>query len=262
MMKKSYSKKIIAALIAGSFYLPAMFAHAQNPDQQEQHNHTNHGMHDEEPMHDHGDNPLVTKIMFDQLEWRDANNTGVIEAQAWIGKDLNKFWLKADIEKHAGETEDAEVQALYSRAITTYWDMQIGVREDIKPTPTRTWAVIGMQGLAPYFLNVDAALFVGEAGRTAARLSAEYDVLLTQRLILSPEVEINIYGQNDPETGTSSGLSDAQAGLRLRYEIRREFAPYIGVNWNKKYGKTAVAAESQGDAAKDTSWVAGVRFWF
>ena len=262
MMKKFYAKNVIATVIAGSFYFPAMFAHAQNADQQEQHNHTNHDMHNEEQMHDHGDNPLVTKVMFDQLEWRDANDTGVIEAQAWIGKDLNKFWLKADVEKHAGETEDAEVQALYSRAITTYWDMQVGVREDIKPTPTRTWAVIGVQGLAPYFFNVDAALFVGEAGRTAARLSAEYDVLLTQRLILSPEVEINLYGQNDAESGTGAGLSDAQAGLRLRYEILREFAPYVGVNWNKKWGATADFASAQTQDIATTEWVLGLRLWF
>jgi copper resistance protein B len=261
MMKKSYAKNLIAAVITSSFYLPVMFANA------DEYNHMNHDIHNEDQMHDHGDNPIVTKVMFDQLEWRDANDTGVIEAQAWIGKDLNKLWLKAhieksDAEKHAGETEDAEVQALYSRAIATYWDMQIGVREDIKPTPTRTWAVIGVQGLAPYFFNVDAALFVGEAGRTAARISAEYDLLLTQRLILSPEVEINIYGQNDAETGTGSGLSNAQAGLRLRYEIRREFAPYIGVDWNKKFGNTAVGAESRGDPSSDTSVLAGIRIWF
>jgi copper resistance protein B len=261
MMKKSHAKNLIATLISSSFYLPVMFANA------DEHNHMNHDMHDEEQMHDHGDDPLITKVMFDQLEWRDANDTGVIEAQAWIGKDLNKFWLKthiekSDAEKHAGETEDAEVQALYSRAITTYWDVQIGVREDIKPTPTRTWGVIGVQGLAPYFFNVDAALFLGDAGRTAARISIEYDLLFTQRLILSPEVEINVYGQNDAETATGAGLSNAQAGLRLRYEIRREFAPYIGVQWSKKFGATADFASAQAQDVATTEWVMGLRIWF
>lgn len=264
-MKKYYARKLITIAIATSFYLPASFVNADG------YNAMNHDMHNdahnEELMHDHGDNPLITKVMFDQLETHDSNDASLIQAQAWIGKDLNKFWLKANVEKSEGEknegkTEETEIQALYSHAIATYWDAQIGVRKDLKPTPSRTWGVLGVQGLAPYFFNVDAALFFGDENRTAARVSVEYDLLFTQRLILSPEIEINIYGQNDAQTATGSGLSEAKAGLRLRYEIRREFAPYVGINWNKKFGATADFAQANKEAVSDTSLVAGIRIWF
>lgn len=239
-------KKIIVSAIAAHFLCPAILANA------------------EEHVHDHGDNPIITKVMFDQLELRneDGANPLVVEAQAWIGKDLNKFWLKTDFEQRDGKIEEAEVQALYSRAIAPYWDLQMGLRQDLKPTPTRTWGVLGVHGLAPYFFEVDAALFVGESGKTALRVSAEYELLFTQKLILSPEIEINIYGQNDRKTGTGSGLSDVIAGMRLRYEIKREFAPYIGVEWNKKMGETAKLAERKGESVRDTHLVAGMRIWF
>lgn len=219
--------------------------------------------HDDKP-HDHGDNPVITKIMFDQLEWRntDGENPTIVEAQAWIGKDINKLWLKADVEKKDGKTEEAEVQALYSRAIAPYWDLQVGLRKDIKPTPADTWGVFGVQGLAPYFFEIDGAVFLGESGDTAARLSAEYDLLFTQRLILSPNLTVNFYGQHDTEKAIGSGLSDVEAGLRLRYEICREFAPYIGVNWNKKFGNTADYSKWTHTPVSDTQWLAGVRIWF
>lgn len=210
------------------------------------------------------DDPVLTRVMLDQLELRngDGSNPIALEGQVWIGKDLNKLWLKTDIERRDGKTQDAEVQALYSHAIAPFWDGQIGVRHDAKPTPTRDWGVIGLQGLAPYWFDVDTALFVGESGRIAARFSAEYELLFTQRLILTPNIEVNVYGQNDAETGTGSGLSDAKAGLRLRYEIRREFAPYVGINWNRKFGNSAEFVKNQGEAVSDTELVAGLRVWF
>jgi copper resistance protein B len=254
MMKKYYAKHVIATLIAANFYLPAAVVHADEHSD----------AHGTEAMHDHGDNPVITKVMFDQLELRNADgaNPLIVDAQAWIGNDLNKLWLKTDIEKREGEIEEAEVQALYSRAIAPYWDLQMGIRHDLKPTPTRTWGVLGIQGLAPYFFEVDAALFVGESGKTALRISAEYELLFTQKLILSPELTVNLYGQNDLETGTGSGLADITAGLRLRYEIKREFAPYVGVEWNKKMGETANLAERKGEIISDTSLVVGMRIWF
>lgn len=257
-MKKPYVKNLLSALITTSLWLPAIFANAENHGQE----HEEH--YEVEHVHDHGDNPIVTKVMFDQLELRNADgaNQNVIEAQAWIGKDVDKFWLKMDVEKRDSETENAEVQALYSHAIAPYWDLQMGIRQNLKPTPARTWGVLGVQGLAPYFFDVDAAVFVGEAGRSAARFSAKYDLLFTQRLILSPEVDVNIYGQNDIQTGTGSGLSDINVGLRLRYEIRRELAPYVGVNWNKKFGATADFATAKKEVVSDTEWVLGLRFWF
>lgn len=253
-----FQKKFITLLITAN----ALIVNVVHGDEHSLHK-DNHSAQEQDHMHDHGDDPVVTKVMFDQLELRntDDENSKIMDVQAWIGKDLNKFWLKADVEKYSNETE-AELQALYSRAISSYWDLQIGLRKDIKPEPAETWGVIGFQGLAPYFFHIDAALFIGESGRTAATLSAEYDVLFTQRLILSPEVEINLYGQNDEVKMIGSGLSDINAGLRLRYEIIREFAPYVGVNWSKKWGNTAHFSKATNTAVSDTEWLVGVRVWF
>ena len=210
------------------------------------------------------DDPIVTKVLIDQLETRitDGDDPLVLEAQAWIGKDLNKFVIKADIEQVKSETEELELQALYSRAISPYWDLQIGVRQDQKPKPNRDWLAIGFQGVAPYWFEIDSALFIGESGQVGLRFEAEYEWMLTQRWVLSPEVEINLHSKDDSATGTGSGLSDTQIGLRLRYEVKREFAPYIGVNWNKKYGNTATFAKNDGESVNDTQFVVGIRAWF
>ena len=210
------------------------------------------------------DDPILAKVMINQLEARstDGPDPRVLEAQAWIGQDLNKLWLKADVEYVDGSTEEAEIQALYSRAIAPYWDFQVGWRHDSRPKPNRDWLAIGFEGLAPYWFEIDAAAFIGESGRVGARLEAEYEVMFTQRWVLSPELKINLHTKNDEATGTGSGLSDTELGLRLRYEIRREFAPYIGVNWVKKYGNTADFARDEGEDTDDVQFVAGVRAWF
>lgn len=210
------------------------------------------------------DDPALFMFKFDQLESRigDGEDPFVWEAQGWIGKDLNKFWFKTDGEYADGETEDAEVQVLYSRAIAPFWDIQAGWRRDIRPEPSRDWFAIGFEGLAPYIFEIDSALFIGSSGRTALRLQAEYEILFTQRLILTPEMELNLYGKDDPETRIGSGLSDLELGLRLRYEIRREFAPYIGVNWRKADGGTADFIQEEGGDVSDTRVVVGIRAWF
>jgi copper resistance protein B len=140
--------------------------------------------------------------------------------------------------------------------------VQTGLRQDFGPGPTRNWLDLGIQGMAPYFFEVDAALYVGEQGRTSARFSAEYDVLITQRLILQPELELRLFGKDDPENGIGSGLSDVEFGLRLRYEIRREIAPYIGLHWERKFGKTATLARREGEDPSELVVVAGLRAWF
>lgn len=219
----------------------------------------------EEHMHDHGDNPLLTYVLIDRLERQDGkeNDSNIsLDAQAWIGKDLNKFWLKTEITRSDGITQDAEIQALYSHAFTPFWDVQIGLRRDEKPVPTRDWAVIGVQGLAPYWFEIEAAVFIGKSNALAARLNAEYELLITQRLILTPDLELNLYGQNDLATNTGAGLSDISAGLRLRYEIQREFAPYIGVHWQHSYGKTADYLALRGATSTDIQWVIGLRAWY
>jgi copper resistance protein B len=212
----------------------------------------------------HEDDPLLFKLMLDQLELRDADGGDPLtwQAQAWVGRDLNKLWLKTEGERVHGDTEEAEVQALYSHAVAPFWDLQAGWRHDLRPRPSRDWAVLGVKGLAPYLFEVDAALFLGPAGRTAARLQAEYELLLTQRLILSPELELKLYGKADPEVGIGAGLATADLGLRLRYEIRREFAPYVGLNWSQKFGRTADFARAEGASADDLQFVVGIRAWF
>jgi len=210
------------------------------------------------------DDPIIGKLMIDQIETRitDGKNPLVLEAQGWIGKDLHKLWLKVDSEWVGSENEELELQALYSRAIAPFWDFQIGWRHDVKPKPNKDWLAIGFQGLAPYWFEVDSALFIGESGQTNLRLAAEYEWMFTQKLVLSPEIEVNFHGKNDEEMGVGSGLSDSQLGLRLRYEIKREFAPYIGVNWNQTYGQTADYARDEGEDSNDVQFVMGVRAWF
>ena len=210
------------------------------------------------------DDPLLTKVMVGQFELRNTEGSDpvVLEAQGWIGKDLNKLWVKVDVENVSGKTDEAELQFLYSKAIAPYWDVQVGWRHDKMPTPNRDWFAVGFQGLAPYFFEIDAAAFIGNNGQTALRLEAEYEIMLTQKLILTPEVEINAYSKDDEATGVGSGLSDIELGLRLRYEIRREFAPYIGVNWNKTYGDTANFSRDEGEDVSDTQFVVGIRAWF
>jgi len=210
------------------------------------------------------DDPLLLTVILDQIETRDVGGDNALswDGQGWLGKDLHKIWFKTDGERTAGSTNEAELQFLYSKAIARYWDFQLGVRHDFKPSPSRSWLAIGFKGLAPYFFDIDAAAFIGESGRVALRFEAEYELLITQRLILTPDIEINLYGQNDPEVGIGSGLSDIEAGLRLRYEIRRQFAPYIGVNWTRLFGNTADFANIAGRDTSEAQLVIGLRAWF
>ena len=210
------------------------------------------------------DDPLLVMLMLDQFEMRGfgRDREDSWDAQGWLGKDLHKLWLKTDGERAFGNTDKAELQFVYSKAVSTYWDFQVGVRHDFRPAPSRSWAAIGLQGLAPYFFQIETALFIGDGGRTALRFEAEYEVLLTQRLILTPDIELNLYGKKDPQTGIGSGLSDAEAGLRLRYEIRREFAPYVGISWSRLYGNTEELALAAGRSASATELTLGLRAWF
>ena len=210
------------------------------------------------------DDPILVTAILDELEMRDTggDNTLSWDGQGWIGKDLQKLWIKAEGERTGGNTNEVELQLLYSKAIARYWEFQVGVRHDFEPSPSRSWAAIGVQGLAPYFFETDAALFIGDSGRTALRLESEYELLLTQRLILTPDIEVNFYGQDDAVVGVGSGLSDLEVGLRLRYEIRREFALYIGINWSKLFGNTADFARIAGEKSSETQLVIGLRAWF
>lgn len=210
------------------------------------------------------DDPLLFKLMIDKAEVADTDRGNAFrwELDGWLGKDLNKFWFKSEGERAEGATEEGNLELLYSRAIAPFWDLQAGWRHDFEPGPSRDWLAVGFKGLAPYLFEVDATAYLGDSGRAALGFSAEYEYMITQRLILTPEVEFNLHTKNDRDTGTGSGLSDLAFGLRLRYELRREFAPYIGVNWWKKYGKTADYAREEGEDTSDTEFVIGVRAWF
>jgi copper resistance protein B len=170
--------------------------------------------------------------------------------------------LKAEGTVDSNKLEEASTELLWGHSVATYWDTQLGVRYDSGDGPDRTWLAFGVQGLAPYWFEVDATAYVGEGGRTAANLETTYDLLLTQKLILQPRIEADWYGKRDTRLGLGRGISEVKAGLRLRYEIRREFAPYLGVEWARKYGDTKDFAQAAGQEASETRFVAGLRFWF
>lgn len=204
-------------------------------------------------------------VMVDRLEYqaRDGHDGYVWDANAWFGGDYNKLWLKTEGHGGFGERlESAEVQALWSRAIGPWFDVQAGLRYDIRPKPDRAHAVLGVQGLAPYWFEVDAALFLSEKGDLTARLEAEHDMRLTNRLILQPRAEIELAAQDAPEIGVGSGLSAAEAGLRLRYEFVPEFAPYVGVEYGRKLGDTRDYARAAGEDTGGWTVVFGLRAWF
>ncbi len=185
------------------------------------------------------------------------------EGEGWFGGDMNRFVVKTEGEGDLrGPLEKAEVQALYSRAIGPWWNLQAGIRHDIRPDPQRTHAVIGFEGLAPYWFKAAGALFLSTRGELRGRVEGFYDQRITQRLILQPRAEIEASAQSIPEIGVGAGLTDIELGLRLRYEIEREFAPYVGVEWATKVGETARFARAAGDRPSAVSYVAGIRFWF
>lgn len=209
------------------------------------------------------DNAPRTMLMFEQLEWREASHEDIFawDAQGWFGNDYHKAWWKSEGE-YFDDTYAARHELLWDRIASRWWSLQAGVRHDVGEGPSRTWAAIGVQGLAPYWFEVEATAYVGEKGRTAARASLEYELLVTQRLILRPELELEAYGKDDPTNLIGSGLSSIGFGLRLRYEIRRELAPYLGVQWERKLGETEDLAIAAGQDASDAMVVAGMRVWF
>lgn len=205
-------------------------------------------------------------ILADRFEYQSGEGSPalLLEGQGWWGTDENRLWIKSEIDYDldAGSFEEAELQALWSRPIARYFDVQAGVRHDFEPGPSRTYAVAGIQGLAPYWFEVDGAVFLSEEGDLSARLEAEYEFLLTQRLVLQPRTELNFAAEDVPELETGAGLSTAELGLRLRYEFDRQFAPYVGVNWKASTGETADYTRARGEDTETLSFVTGIRVWF
>ncbi|HEX7732677.1 MAG TPA: copper resistance protein B [Rhodanobacter sp.] len=203
-------------------------------------------------------------LRFDRLEAFDGLHGGgrSWEMEGWYGTDDDRLWLRSEGQREDGSFDDSDVEALWSHAVAAYWDSQLGVRHDFGDGPGRQWLAFGVQGLAPYWFGLAATAYAGPDGRTAVRLRVDYELLVTQRLILQPEFEANFYGKDDPRRRLGSGLSDASFGLRLRYEMRRQFAPYLGVAWTRRFGGTAAFARGEDRPVFDRQLVAGLRIWF
>jgi copper resistance protein B len=209
------------------------------------------------------DTARIATLLIDQGEWRtsDGESELVWDGKASWGGDVNKLLLKTEGERVGGQTQDARVDLLWDRVISRWWSFQAGARQDFGEGPSRTWAALGVEGKSPLWFDVEATLYAGEQGRTAARIKLEHDLLMTQRLILQPELEAHAYGKSDPERRIGSGLSDIDVGLRLRYEIKRELAPYVGIAWRKSFGRTADLVRADGEDESNLQLLAGIRVW-
>ncbi len=202
-------------------------------------------------------------VLGDRFEYQEDSETTVYDLQAWYGTTYDRFVVKAEGDITDGRLEESSTDLLWGYALNAYFDTQLGVRLDqYDESKDRQWLAMGIQGLAPYWFELDVTAYVGDNGRTALAAEAEYELLLTQRLILQSRAELNLYGKDDPENDLGSGLSDLALGLRLRYEFSRQFAPYIGVEWTSAFGDTADYRRATGEDRSDTQIFAGLRFWF
>ena len=220
-----------------------------------------HGMR----MQDHmDDDPVLATLRVDRLEWQDTGDASGLswELQGWAGDLENRVWLRSEGARRDGGTTHGDVELLWGRPTGPWWDALVGIRHDLGHGPSRDWIAVGVQGLAPYKFEVSATGYVGREGRLAATLEAEYELLLTNRLVLQPRAELNAYTKDDPARATGRGISDASLGLRLRYEFHRQFAPYVGYQWERSFGRTAEFAHAAGESRGEQAWVAGFRFWF
>jgi copper resistance protein B len=215
------------------------------------------------PPHRAEDNAVHAFLLADQIEWRAGRSADAAawDARGWIGTDRTRMWLRSEGEGRRHGIEAAEAHVLYGRMIARWWDIVGGVRQDVRPGDPQTWAAIGLQGLAPYWFDVEATAYVGASGRTQVRVKSEYEVLLSNRLILQPLVEVDVNGKADAPRGLGAGLSRTTMGLRWRYEIRREVAPYAGLEWDRQWFGTADLSRRLGGHPASTRLVVGVRLW-
>lgn len=264
-MKPARLRVWLLGLVLGA---PAAFAQSQSerehvppdPPQTRMHSMSYHEMTEMMGMDDRAPQ---RKVMLDRLEWIDADEaTFAWDAAAWFGGDYNKVWLETEGERASGSTHDSRIELAWDRIVTPWWSTRLGVRQDGGAGPSRTWAAFGVAGLAPGLIEVEASAYVGEDGRTALRVTSMYDLLFTQRLVLEPRLELNAYGKDDAQRLIGSGLSDLTVDLRLRYEIRRELAPYVGLRWDKRFGESADLARAAGADPDEISFLAGLRLWF
>lgn len=202
-------------------------------------------------------------VLGDRLEYQEDSETTVYDLQAWYGTTYDRLVIKAEGDMADGTLEESSTDLVWGHALNGYFDTQLGVRLDqAEEGPDRQWLALGVQGLSPYWFELDITAYVGDNGRTALAAEAEYELLLTQRLVLQPRAELSLYGKDDAENGIGSGLSDLALGLRLRYEISRQFAPYVGIEWTNTFGDTADYQRAAGEDRTTTQAVAGLKFWF
>jgi copper resistance protein B len=210
------------------------------------------------------DHRAIPFLLIEQLEYRAQKDTDAAswDAQGWFGGDYNKLWLKSEGDLQSrGRLERAEAMALYARLLSPFWYLQAGARADLRPQPWRGSAVVALQGLAPYWFDVEASLFLDTKGRFSGRFEAAYDVLFTQRLIFRPRVETNVAASADEERGLGRWFEGIELGVRLRYEVRRELAPYLGGSWTRTLGGTADLARRAQAAVSELSVLMGLRMW-
>jgi copper resistance protein B len=216
------------------------------------------------PMAHMDDDPWQAMVLLDRLEWQNASGgrASAWDLEAWAGRDGGRLLFRAEGEREDGDTEENRLELLWWRPITSRWNLVAGLRQELEPETPRTYAGVGLTGLAPGWVEVTATAWYGERGQVAATLEADLDLKFTNRLILQPDLELDAYGRDDEVNGLGSGLATVAAGLRLRYEIRRELAPYVGLEWAGRLGDTADLARADGESVRDARWVAGVRAWF
>jgi copper resistance protein B len=209
------------------------------------------------------DEHVFYHLLFDQLEGRFGRDSSFRwEGEGWAGTDMNRIVLKTEGTVSKGVMEEGDQELLYARPISTYFNLQGGLRYDLDSAPGRGWAAFGIEGLAPLFFHVSATGYVSDRGYLAAKLEGNYDLLLTQTLILQPQLEMNFYSKDDPARMIGAGLSDLDTGLRLRYEITRKLAPYIGMTYENKFGDTARFTRLVGEPSSDMRFSAGIKIWF
>ncbi len=213
------------------------------------------------PAHDTSVNYFV---LFDQLEWQGGRGLDAFswDTKGWVGQDRNRFWFRSEGDRVGSRIEQAQTHLLYGRAVARWWDVTAGIRVDTLPGTPRTALALGVQGLAPYWFEVEASAYVEPSGRTHVRVETDYDLLITNRLVLQPLLEFEVYGRADRERLVGTGLSTGEFGLRLRYEFRREFAPYVGVVWSRRFFATADLARAAGHDVAGTRVAVGLRTWF
>lgn len=215
-------------------------------------------------LHHHGAGSEFAVIV-DRLElaFNDDETMAVLDGDAWYGGDINKLWFKAEAEYSYDhdEFEEVKLQALWSHAISPFFDLQTGLRYDLEPEG-KAYGVFGVQGMTPYRFEVDAAAFLSEEGDVSASAEIEYELMLTQRLHLKPRVEIGLSASDVPELGIGSGFTDAAAGVRLSYDLVREFSPYIGVEWQGSLGDTRDMMTAAGEDPDSSVIVFGFRAWY